>query len=636
MNFNTSPYFDDYDEDKKFLRVLFRPGYSVQARELTQAQTILQKQVSRLGDYMFKNKSRVIPGQLYISTCHALKLQPLEIDTNANLDSFIAALDNLTVTGETTGVRAQIVLGEPSTTAGDPPILHVKYVSSGTAGETEFAENEILKFTVVATTQTTTTGGTGPLDPEITTTETIAPTYIDPRTGVVTTAATGSYRVRIQNSVDYTTNSSVANITQGIFYVNGLFVKVDSQRIALAKYTNEPTVSVGLDIVESIVTPEQDTTLLDNSTGTPNYTAPGAHRYKMSLVLSTKEVGYNSENFILLASYRKGVLQYQAQGTQLSELENLLARRTYDESGDYTVRPFEIELKEHRNSDQSVWTGLTNYQIGDVVFYVNPTTNKTNYYICLDNGVSGTSAPTHVSGAVNDGGVRWRYTLNPQYDYGIYSEANGGQTSQVAFGLKNGKAYVKGYEYETNGVRYVAADKARDYTRISNTGIPTTLGNLIDVIPFGVPDIENYQIVDLYKVDTPPTTGQTLGTMTWAVDGSGSATPNNATSKLTYAICQYRPNATAPIDYIVAKLKADNATTTTFPIASGDYSATGSGAIASSYLTTTKIGTARIRYQESGQPINNKVTAKISLMDVQMNPGEDFRKVRVIGLYSYL
>ena len=631
MNFNTSPYFDDYDEDKKFLRVLFRPGYSVQARELTQAQTILQKQVSRLGDYMFKNKSRVIPGQLYVATCYALKLQPLEIDTNANLDSFIAALDNITVTGETTGVRAQIVLGEPSTAAGDPPILHVKYVSNGTAGETEFAENEILKFTVTATTQTTTTGGTGPLDPEITTTETIAPTYTDPRTGVVTTAATGSYRVRIQNTVDYSTYSSIANITQGIFYVNGLFVKVDSQRISLAKYVNDPTVSVGLDIVESIVTPEQDTTLLDNSTGTPNYTAPGAHRFKMSLVLSTKEVGYNSENFILLASYRKGVLQYQAQGTNLSELENLLARRTYDESGDYTVRAFELEMKEHRNSDQSVWTGLTNYQIGDVVFYVNPISNKRNYYVCLDNGVSGTSAPTHVSGAVNDGGVRWRYTLQPSYDYGVYSEANGGQTSQVAFGLKNGKAYVKGYEYETNGVRYVAADKARDYTRISNTGIPTAIGNLIDVIPFGVPDIENYQIVDLYKVDTPPTTGQSLGTMTWAADGAGTATVNNATSKLTYAICQYRPNATAPIDYIVAKLTAGNVTTTIFPLASGDYSATGSGSIASSYLTTSKIGTARIRYQECGQPILGKVTSKISLMDVQMNPGEDFRKVRVIG-----
>ena len=115
MNFNVSPYYDDYDEDKKFLRVLFRPGYSVQARELTQAQTILQKQVQRLGDYVFKNKSRVIPGELKLITAYSIKLEPLEIDKSFNLDTFIQALDNITITGETTGVRATLVLGEPST-----------------------------------------------------------------------------------------------------------------------------------------------------------------------------------------------------------------------------------------------------------------------------------------------------------------------------------------------------------------------------------------------------------------------------------------------------------------------------------------------------------------------------------------
>ena len=54
-NFNVDPYYDDYDEDKKFLRVLFKPGYAVQARELTQAQTILQKQVERFGSSAYKN-----------------------------------------------------------------------------------------------------------------------------------------------------------------------------------------------------------------------------------------------------------------------------------------------------------------------------------------------------------------------------------------------------------------------------------------------------------------------------------------------------------------------------------------------------------------------------------------------------
>ena len=63
-DFNIDPYYDDYDEDKKFLRVLFKPGYAVQARELTQLQTILQKQISRFGSHMYQNGSVVTGGEL--------------------------------------------------------------------------------------------------------------------------------------------------------------------------------------------------------------------------------------------------------------------------------------------------------------------------------------------------------------------------------------------------------------------------------------------------------------------------------------------------------------------------------------------------------------------------------------------
>jgi hypothetical protein len=50
--FNVDPYYDDYDDNKKFLRILYKPGYAVQARELTQAQTIAQKQIQRFGDHI--------------------------------------------------------------------------------------------------------------------------------------------------------------------------------------------------------------------------------------------------------------------------------------------------------------------------------------------------------------------------------------------------------------------------------------------------------------------------------------------------------------------------------------------------------------------------------------------------------
>ena len=67
VDFNTAPYFDDFDENKKFLKVLYRPGYAVQTRELNQAQTILQNQVDRVGRHLFQEGAMVIPGNLSIN-----------------------------------------------------------------------------------------------------------------------------------------------------------------------------------------------------------------------------------------------------------------------------------------------------------------------------------------------------------------------------------------------------------------------------------------------------------------------------------------------------------------------------------------------------------------------------------------
>src|SRR6056297_2518355 len=67
LNFNRSPFFNDYDEDKQFYRILFRPGFAVQTRELNQLQSILQNQISRFGDHVFENGSLVIPGSVKVN-----------------------------------------------------------------------------------------------------------------------------------------------------------------------------------------------------------------------------------------------------------------------------------------------------------------------------------------------------------------------------------------------------------------------------------------------------------------------------------------------------------------------------------------------------------------------------------------
>ena len=73
---NVSPYYDDFDTTDDFHRVLFRPGFAVQARELTQLQSILQNQIEKFGTHMFKEGAMVIPGQTgFTNEYYAVKLQ---------------------------------------------------------------------------------------------------------------------------------------------------------------------------------------------------------------------------------------------------------------------------------------------------------------------------------------------------------------------------------------------------------------------------------------------------------------------------------------------------------------------------------------------------------------------------------
>src|ERR1017187_4945859 len=64
LDFNVSPYFVDFDSAKNFYDILFRPGYSVQARELSEVASILEEQIGRFGDHIFSEGAMVTPGQI--------------------------------------------------------------------------------------------------------------------------------------------------------------------------------------------------------------------------------------------------------------------------------------------------------------------------------------------------------------------------------------------------------------------------------------------------------------------------------------------------------------------------------------------------------------------------------------------
>ena len=150
------PYFDDYTESKNFHRILFKPGFSVQARELTQMQTLLQAQIDRHGQYSFKNGSRVVNGKLSVDT----ELDYVKVEDNWNdgsqaLDtsSYLSQFVGRTITGATSGVTATVV--DHVVKGGTAPngntienTLYIQYTNTGSNNTTKvFAAGEILNAT---------------------------------------------------------------------------------------------------------------------------------------------------------------------------------------------------------------------------------------------------------------------------------------------------------------------------------------------------------------------------------------------------------------------------------------------------------------------------------------------------------
>ena len=131
LNFNVKPYWDDFDETKNYHRVLFKPGFAVQARELTQSQTILQNQITKFADHIFVQNSPVSGGKLTVNQkCYYLKLQDTYNDVNIDVNEF----DGLLVK-DTSGTVLARVIAVVDATGGDPPTLILSYLSGPKFGD---------------------------------------------------------------------------------------------------------------------------------------------------------------------------------------------------------------------------------------------------------------------------------------------------------------------------------------------------------------------------------------------------------------------------------------------------------------------------------------------------------------------
>jgi len=396
-NLNASPYFDDYNSSKNYHRVLFKPGIPIQARELTTLQSILQDQVEKFGKHFFKEGSVVIPGQsAYDDDYFYVRIDASHL--GIPVAAYISLLVGKYIKGETSGVKAII---ENYITDSESEIgvytLYVKYQGSSETdfGSSEFVDGENLIL------------------------------LEDLDYGLSTIRENSTFATCLISNA--TGTGSAAKIETGVFFIRGFFVEVPAQTIILDQYSSTPSYRIGLFVNETVeVASQNNPDLYDNARGFSNFAAPGADRLKISTELIKKSLDdFNDENFIELIRVENGVIQKFVKDTNYNLIRDELARRTYDESGDYYIIPFKSVAKECLNDNSG----------NNGVYFENQITKSGNI---------------------------------PSDDL---------LTLQIA----PGKAYVRGYEIETLDTTSLDVSKPRTTEYSKNENIPFTLGKQLEV-----------------------------------------------------------------------------------------------------------------------------------------------------------
>lgn len=417
--FNAAPYYDDFDPSNRFLRILFRPGFAVQARELTQLQTILQNQIDRFGQHVFEDGSVVLGGQTTSARVDWIRVRspvanpsgtatPIVDQSGSPIYSDFAGLRVSSVSG----VSARVVHVEPPTPSDPYAVVAVEYQAGS-----EFSPGDAI------TADHPTIGIIGAtVKPSVDAGNAFAP------------RSTGG------------TRAVVVTVADGVFFTGGFFV--DCPRQSVAVFSTLPSgerafgstdALVGLRIEKRIIDdtdPEFGELLLDPASGSPNFAAPGADRYRIDLRLVSLPDGSPSDSveFIELVRFDSGSEIITARYPDYSLFESTVARRTFDESGNYTVRPFAARAVESAD-------------------------------------------PTSIN-----------------------------------VGIEPGKAYVQGYEFESNGTQFVRVPRSRQTATVNGFTSVFEFGNTIRVSGF------TSQVANLNMATHPiltlwnGTSGQSAGT----------------------------------------------------------------------------------------------------------------------------
>jgi len=303
----SSTYKDDFSEGDNYQRILFNSGRALQARELTQLQTIIQKQMERFGRNIFKEGSVVIPGGLLVDD----QIQYVRLQGTPTL----YAGDILTESG--TGIKARVI-DFIAAVDSDPATVYVDYIDRGTTGGGATS----IAFSSTGVLSNGNESGSG-------------------GTGTVTVNDAGT------DPLPVTGKGFKIAVNDGAYFIRGMFVQTQAQSKIISKYSNTPTTNIGFLITEDIVTVDDTNALYDNQNDLPNETAPGADRYRIRLTLAaqSEDIIDSDTNFIITNRLLNGVLQQEIDENTYNIIGDELATRTFEESGNYAVKSFTPKFK---------------------------------------------------------------------------------------------------------------------------------------------------------------------------------------------------------------------------------------------------------------------------------------------------
>ena len=294
-NLNISPYYDDFDPNDQFYKVLFKPGFPVQARELSTLQSILQDQIESFGSHMFKDGSMIIPGNIaYDSNYYSIIVFDDHLGIPVSL--YIDQLVGLRLRGETSG--AVVTIDNYQYPEDNPDVigltLYIKYLQSGP----DNVDSGLLDDENLIVEETFTYGNTA------------------------VNAGETVFKL-IDNG--QATGSAVA-LSTGVYFIRGQFVQVPTDKIVLDPYDNMPSYRVGLNIDEQLITAKDEDSLYDNARGFSNYAAPGADRLRIKTTLAKKSLtDYDDTNFIELLRLDEGEIKVLNQDTEYNLIRDYFA-----------------------------------------------------------------------------------------------------------------------------------------------------------------------------------------------------------------------------------------------------------------------------------------------------------------------